>query len=117
MPKIPTEAVRAAADALAAHPWNSYPHAAHREHNFDSACGVCSADLEPVARVVAEAVAPVLAEQERADERRKVAEEIAAAILADADPLIATRTGASQWEGAYRAAHIARKIGHARDPR
>lgn len=62
MSDIPQEAVQAAAEALGAHPWNSYPHAAHGEHNFDSACAVCRADLEPIARVVLEAAADALAD-------------------------------------------------------
>lgn len=62
---IPAEAVQAAAEALAAHPWNSYPHAAHGEHNFDVGCLVCQADLGPISRVALEAAAPVLAAQVR----------------------------------------------------
>ncbi|MFG1683530.1 hypothetical protein ACGFNP_25400 [Nonomuraea sp. NPDC049269] len=60
---IHQEAVQAAVEALGAHPWNSYPHAAHREHNFDSACMVCRADLEPIARVILEAAAPAITAQ------------------------------------------------------
>ena len=77
MTDIPEGALQAAVEALSAHPWNSYPHAAHRDHTFDSACMVCQADLEPIARVILEAAAPILAAQVR----RQVAEEIAA--LAD----------------------------------
>jgi hypothetical protein len=61
MPDIPNEAVQAAAEALGAHRWNSYPRAAHREHNFDSACMVCRANLEPITRVVLEAAVDALA--------------------------------------------------------
>lgn len=45
------------AQALAIHPWNSYPRAAHGEHNYDSACGVCRGDLEALANVAVHALA------------------------------------------------------------
>ena len=61
MTDIPEGALQAAVEALGAHPWNSYPHAAHREHTFDSACMVCRADLEPIARVILEAAVDALA--------------------------------------------------------
>lgn len=51
---IPAEVI---AQALSRHPWNSYPHAAHREHNFDSACGVCRGDVEALANVALYALA------------------------------------------------------------
>lgn len=100
MPDIPEEAVRAAAEAMQeeedTRTWPSW---------------------ERLARIALETAEPLRVQREeevRADERRKTAEEIAAAILADADPLIATRTGPAQWEGAFRAARIARQIGEDR---
>jgi hypothetical protein len=43
--------------------------------------------------------------------RRAVAQQIADVILADVDPLFASRTHADLWEAAYRAARIALQIG------
>ena len=40
----------------------------------------------------------------------EVADRIATAILADADHLIATRTHPDQWEAAFRAAYLARRM-------
>src|ERR1043166_4986611 len=118
MPDLPEEAVQAAVEALGARPWNSYPRAAHREHNFDSACAVCRGDVEPIARVILEAAAPILAAQEHAaavaeihtivaEVRAGTAERIAAAILA-----VAPVEWALAGQHAGRdAARIARQIG------
>jgi hypothetical protein len=64
---------------------------------------------EELARVAVEAAAPILAAHERADERRKTAEQIAGAIAGTPKP-----------EEAYWrvwAARIARQAGEALDPR
>lgn len=52
--KSPAEVI---AQALARHPWNSYHRAAHGEHGFGAACGVCRGDLEALANVAVDALA------------------------------------------------------------
>lgn len=106
MPEIPAEAAPAAVEALQSKRWREdAPWSAHASHRYDSDCAVCGGDVPEIVAAVLEAAAPFLAAQERAEERRKVAEEIAARI-----------TGTPKPEEAYWrawAARIAREIGEA----
>lgn len=81
MPDLPAAAVQAAAEAVRMHEWvEGSPWSIHAIHNFSGECAVCSGDINAIMAVALEAASPILAAQERADERRKVAEQIAAEI-------------------------------------
>lgn len=98
MPDLPEEAVQAAVEALEARAAH-VPYFTHRI----------------MARIVLETGGPVLATQTRADERRKVAEEIAAAIEARRCP--AERRFCDDCVCRPEDAALAREIGEARDSR
>lgn len=104
MSEIPEEAVQAAIDGV--------------DHEYVDRCGFD----HNAARAALTAAAPILAKQARADERRKVAEEIAEAItrsVCDPPRACANRacTDCARYMQAQEDAIIARRIGEACDAR
>ena len=65
------------ASALAAHPWNSYPRSAHRDHEFDSGCAVCKGDVEALANVAVYALTDAGTRADVEAERTRIARHFA----------------------------------------